>query len=60
MRAVGVPDERMKEDRLRALRGNPLRRRVSVSHQPHTWRAIKASAPHMGRLSSGARQAGTR
>jgi len=52
VRAVGVPEERMTEDRLRALRGIRFASRFKFHIEPHTWRAIKASAPHMSRLSA--------
>ena len=51
IRAVGTASERMREDRLRALRGIRFASRFSFHIEPGTWAAIKASAPHMGRLS---------
>jgi len=51
VRAVGAPDERMREDRLRALRGIRFAARFSFHIEPATWAAMKESAPHMGRLS---------
>jgi len=51
VRAVGVPDERMKEDRLRALRGIRFAARLGFDIEPETWKAIARSAPHLGRLS---------
>jgi tRNA nucleotidyltransferase (CCA-adding enzyme) len=51
VRAVGVPDERMREDRLRALRAIRFAARFEFEIEPSTWRAIVASAPHLGRLS---------
>jgi tRNA nucleotidyltransferase (CCA-adding enzyme) len=51
IRAVGTASERMREDRLRALRGIRFASRFSFHIEPATWAAIKASAPHMGRLS---------
>lgn len=51
IRAVGRADERMREDRLRALRGIRFASRFGFHIEPATWAAIKASAPHMGRLS---------
>ncbi|HKY99022.1 MAG TPA: hypothetical protein VJL35_14270 [Gemmatimonadaceae bacterium] len=52
LRAVGVPQERMREDRLRALRGLRFAARFDFSIEPETWNAITASAPHLGRLSA--------
>ena len=52
VRAVGNADERMKEDRLRALRGIRFAARFHFHIEPQTWSAIKSSAPHMGRLSA--------
>jgi len=51
VRAVGVPAERMREDRLRALRGIRFAARFAFEIDPATWTAIRESAPHMGRLS---------
>ena len=51
IRAVGKADERMREDRLRALRGIRFASRFDFHIEPATWAAIVASAPHMGRLS---------
>jgi tRNA nucleotidyltransferase (CCA-adding enzyme) len=51
VRAVGVADERMREDRLRALRAIRFAARFHFHIEPATWAAIKASAPHLGRLS---------
>ena len=51
VRAVGVADERMREDRLRALRAIRFAARFHFHIEPGTWAAIKASAPHLGRLS---------
>ena len=52
VRAVGVAADRMREDRLRALRGIRFASRFGFHIEPDSWRAIKASAPHMGRLSA--------
>ncbi|MBX6332650.1 MAG: hypothetical protein IRY91_12450, partial [Gemmatimonadaceae bacterium] len=51
VRAVGEPGERMREDRLRALRGIRFAARFGFEIEPATWSAIVASAPHLGRLS---------
>lgn len=51
VRAVGVAAERMREDRLRALRGIRFASRFGFHIEPATWTAIRESAPHMGRLS---------
>ena len=52
VRSVGVPGERMREDRLRALRGIRFAARLQFEIEPDTWQAILDSAPHMGRLSA--------
>jgi tRNA nucleotidyltransferase/poly(A) polymerase len=51
IRAVGTAAERMREDRLRALRGIRFASRFGFHIEPETWTAIRDSAPHMGRLS---------
>ncbi|MDB4907241.1 MAG: hypothetical protein JWO05_2025 [Gemmatimonadetes bacterium] len=51
VRAVGDPEQRMREDRLRALRGIRFAARFDFPIEAPTWRAILASAPHLGRLS---------
>jgi tRNA nucleotidyltransferase (CCA-adding enzyme) len=51
VRAVGEPAERMREDRLRALRGMRFAARFGFEIEPETWRAIVESAPHLTRLS---------
>lgn len=51
VRCVGDPAERMREDRLRALRAIRFAGRFGFVIDPTTWEAIKASAPHLGRLS---------
>ena len=51
IRAVGEPRDRMKEDRLRALRAIRFAARFGFEIDPATWDAIVESAPHMGRLS---------
>lgn len=52
IRAVGEPGERMREDRLRALRAIRFAARFDFSIDPETWQAIVDSAPHLGRLSA--------
>jgi len=52
LRAVGNPDARMEEDRLRALRAIRFASRFGFEIEPKTWRAIVNSAPHLGRLSA--------
>jgi tRNA nucleotidyltransferase (CCA-adding enzyme) len=52
IRAVGDPQERMREDRLRALRAIRFAARFEFAIDPHTWDAIVSSAPHLGRLSA--------
>lgn len=51
VRAVGEPAERMKEDRLRALRAIRFAARLGFEIDPATWTAIVDSAPYLGRLS---------
>jgi tRNA nucleotidyltransferase (CCA-adding enzyme) len=51
IRCVGDASERMREDRLRALRAIRFAGRFEFSIAPDTWEAIRASAPHLGRLS---------
>jgi tRNA nucleotidyltransferase (CCA-adding enzyme) len=51
VRAVGEPEARMREDRLRALRGIRFAARFGFMIDPGTWRAIESSAPHLARLS---------
>ncbi len=51
VRAVGDAAERMREDRLRALRALRFAGRFGFEIDPATWRAIQESAPHLGRLS---------
>jgi len=51
LRAVGVPKERMREDRLRALRAIRFASRFGFAMDPATWQAIVVSAPHLQRLS---------
>ena len=52
IRAVGEPNERMREDRLRALRAIRFAARFGFDIEPRTWNAIAASAPHLSRLSA--------
>ncbi len=51
VRAVGDPDARMREDRLRALRAIRFAARFGFTIEEATYRAIADSAPHLGRLS---------
>ena len=52
IRAVGEPEARMREDRLRALRAIRFAARFGFAIEPETWVAIVGSAPHLGRLSA--------
>ena len=52
IRAVGDPRERLREDRLRALRAIRFAARFGFQIERSTWDAIIASAPHLGRLSA--------
>ncbi len=51
VRAVGDPSERMKEDRLRALRAFRFASRFDFEIESKTWESIVESAPHLTRLS---------
>jgi tRNA nucleotidyltransferase (CCA-adding enzyme) len=51
VRAVGDPDDRMREDRLRALRAIRFASRYEFRIEPATLAAIRSSAPHLTRLS---------
>lgn len=51
LRAVGIAKERMREDRLRALRAMRFAARFGFEMDPATWQAIIVSAPHLQRLS---------
>lgn len=52
VRAVGAPSERMREDRLRALRAIRFAARFEFEIDPPTWEAIRGSATYLGRLSA--------
>ena len=52
VRAVGNAHDRMREDRLRALRGMRFASRFDFTIDDDTWNAIVESAPEMGRLSA--------
>ena len=52
IRAVGEPWERMREDRLRALRAIRFATRFGFEIEPKTWAAIVESAPQLSRLSA--------
>ena len=52
VRAVGEPEARMREDRLRALRAIRFAARFDFEIEPRTWDAIRGSAPYLGRLSA--------
>ena len=52
IRAVGEPAERMREDRLRALRAIRFAARFEFDIEPATWQAIVDSAPFLTRLSA--------
>ncbi len=52
IRAVGDPRERMREDRLRALRAIRFAARFGFDIDRDTWDAIVESAPELSRLSS--------
>lgn len=52
VRAVGEADERMREDRLRALRAIRFAARFGFTIEPATLEAVRRSAPYMNRLSA--------
>ncbi len=52
VRCVGDAEQRMKEDRLRALRALRFAARFDFAIDPSTWKAICNSAPHLTRLSA--------
>ena len=52
VRAVGRASDRMREDRLRALRGLRFAGRFEFSIEAETWEAIVASAPFLTQLSA--------
>ena len=52
VRAVGDAGERMREDRLRALRALRFAARFGFEIEGETWKAIAESGPHLGRLSA--------
>jgi tRNA nucleotidyltransferase (CCA-adding enzyme) len=52
IRAVGKPDDRMREDRLRALRAMRFAARFEFEIDKDTWNAIVASAGDLNRLSA--------
>jgi tRNA nucleotidyltransferase (CCA-adding enzyme) len=52
VRAVGDPNARFAEDRLRALRAIRFAARFGFEIEPATWTAIRESAPYLGRLSA--------
>jgi len=51
VRAVGRAADRLREDRLRALRAIRFASRFGFVIEPETWRAIVSSAPELVRLS---------
>jgi tRNA nucleotidyltransferase (CCA-adding enzyme) len=52
IRAVGSPPDRMREDRLRALRAIRFAARFEFDIDPATWKAIVASVPDLPKLSA--------
>ena len=52
VRSVGDPRDRMREDRLRALRAMRFAARFGFQIESKTWDAIVESGPHLGRLSA--------
>jgi tRNA nucleotidyltransferase (CCA-adding enzyme) len=52
VRAVGDADQRMREDRLRALRAIRFAARYHFTIEPATFEAIRSSAPYLTRLSA--------
>jgi tRNA nucleotidyltransferase (CCA-adding enzyme) len=51
IRAVGAPADRMREDRLRALRAIRFAARFEFEIEPATWAAVEGSASQLTRLS---------
>ena len=51
LRAVGEPAQRMREDRLRALRAIRFASRYGLTIDAATWTAVRESAPALTRLS---------
>lgn len=51
VRAVGEPEQRMQEDRLRALRAIRFAARFEFTIERDTWHAVVHSAPRLERLS---------
>ena len=51
VRAVGDAEQRLREDRLRALRAIRFASRYGFAIEPATLAAIRGSAPHLSRLS---------
>ncbi|HUG27662.1 MAG TPA: hypothetical protein VMK53_05130, partial [Gemmatimonadales bacterium] len=52
VRAVGVPEERFREDYLRVLRAFRFAARFAFRIEPATWDAIKAAVPGLSELSA--------
>ena len=52
VRAVGEPEQRLREDRLRALRAIRFAARFGFTIEAATLAAIEGSAPYLGRLSA--------
>lgn len=52
IRSVGVAADRMREDRLRALRAIRFSARFGFKIESATWQALRDSAPHLTRLSA--------
>ena len=52
VRAVGVPEQRFREDYLRILRAIRFAARFSFAIDPATWEAALAAAPGLGQLSA--------
>lgn len=52
IRSVGTAADRMREDRLRALRAIRFSARFGFEIESTTWQALRDSAPHLTRLSA--------
>src|SRR5437773_9350316 len=52
VRAIGDPQKRFEEDKLRILRAIRFGARLGYSIEPATWKAVREMAPHVRQVSS--------